>query len=55
MVDGRWLMRDRVVLTMDQPAIVAEADRFGRRAWRWLLEEYPDVPFPVTLDTRDSS
>jgi cytosine/adenosine deaminase-related metal-dependent hydrolase len=53
MVDGRWLMRDGEVLTMDEPAIVAEADRIGRRAWRRLLEDYPDVPLPVALDTRD--
>ncbi len=53
MVDGRWLMRDGKVLTMDEPAIVAEADRIGRRAWARLLEEYPDVPFPITLDTRN--
>jgi hypothetical protein len=38
---------------MDEPAIVAEADRIGRRAWRRLLEDYPDVPLPVALDTRD--
>ncbi|MBM3140667.1 MAG: amidohydrolase family protein [Chloroflexi bacterium] len=53
MVDGRWVMRDGVVLTMDERAIVREAERIGRRAWRRLLEDYPDVPFPVTLDTRD--
>ncbi|MGE0043127.1 MAG: amidohydrolase family protein, partial [Vicinamibacterales bacterium] len=33
MVDGRFVMRDRRVLTMDEEAIVAEADRVGRRIW----------------------
>src|SRR5215510_363014 len=27
MVDGRWIMRDGRVLTLDEPALVAEADR----------------------------
>ncbi|MDA0352266.1 MAG: amidohydrolase family protein [Chloroflexi bacterium] len=53
MVDGRWLMRDSVVLTMDEPGIIAEADRIGRRAWRQLLADYPDVPLPIALDIRD--
>jgi len=33
MIDGRFVMRDRKVLTMDESAIVAEADRVGRRIW----------------------
>ena len=33
MVDGRFIMRDRKVLTLDEDAIVAEADRVGRRIW----------------------
>lgn len=53
MVDGRWVMRDGVVLTIDEPAIVAAAERVARRAWRRLLADYPDVPMPVGLDTRD--
>ncbi len=34
MVDGRFLMRDRKVLTMDEAAIVAEADKVGKRIWK---------------------
>ena len=53
MVGGEWVMRDGEVLTMDEDAIVREAERIGRRAWRRLLEDYPDVPLPVRLDTAD--
>jgi 5-methylthioadenosine/S-adenosylhomocysteine deaminase len=33
MVDGRWLMRDGRVLTMNEPEIVAEAQRVANAAW----------------------
>jgi cytosine/adenosine deaminase-related metal-dependent hydrolase len=33
MVDGQFIMRNRKVLTMDEAAIVAEADKVGRRIW----------------------
>ena len=33
LVDGRFVMRDRKVLTMDEATIVAEADKVGRRIW----------------------
>ncbi len=33
MIDGRFVMRDRKVLTMDEAAIVTEADKVGRRIW----------------------
>jgi len=55
MVDGKWIMRDGEVLTMDEPTIIAEAERIGRRAWGRLLEDYPDVPFPIRLDTSEPS
>lgn len=31
MIDGQFVMRNRKVLTMDEDAIIAEADRVGRR------------------------
>jgi cytosine/adenosine deaminase-related metal-dependent hydrolase len=49
MVDGRWLMRDRRVLTLDEADIVERAEAIGQRAWRELVEKYPDVPFPIRL------
>lgn len=33
MIDGRFVMRDRRILTVDEPALIAEADRVGRRIW----------------------
>jgi 5-methylthioadenosine/S-adenosylhomocysteine deaminase len=43
MVDGAWLMQDGRVLTMDEDAIVAEADRIARRAWGALFAAQPDL------------
>ena len=55
MVDGKWVMRDGDVLTMDEAFVIKEAERIGRLAWKRRLEEYPDVPFPIRLDTSESS
>jgi cytosine/adenosine deaminase-related metal-dependent hydrolase len=49
MVDGRWLMRDSKVLTIDEADVVTRAEEIGRRVWRQLVEYYPNVPFPITL------
>ena len=47
MVDGRWLMRDGVLLTMDEETIVREADRIGRAAWQRLFAERPALTPPA--------
>jgi hypothetical protein len=49
MVDGRWLMRDHRVLTIDEADVVTRAEEIGRRVWRRLVARYPNVPFPITL------
>jgi 5-methylthioadenosine/S-adenosylhomocysteine deaminase len=41
MVDGRWQMRDGVLLTMAEASIVRETDRIGHAAWRRLFAERP--------------
>jgi 5-methylthioadenosine/S-adenosylhomocysteine deaminase len=46
MVDGRWIMRDRVVLTMDEPRILREAEEVAGRAWARLFAENPDYQVP---------
>ena len=45
MVDGKFVMRDRKILTMDEQRIIAEADRVGRRVWAKVLESGP-IPLP---------
>ncbi|HEX9820554.1 MAG TPA: amidohydrolase family protein [Methylomirabilota bacterium] len=54
MVDGRWIMRDRRVLTLDETAVVAEADRVARAAWGRLFKERPDLRRPPGFDPRET-
>lgn len=49
-VEGRWIMRDGRVLTLDETAIVAEADRIARAAWRRLFERRPELAPPPGFD-----
>ena len=45
MIDGRFVMRDREVRTMDEEAILSEAAAVGRRIWSTVLEASPlNVP-----------
>jgi len=53
MVDGRWIMRDHRVLTLDEPALVAEAERVARAAWSRLFAARPDLPRPPGLGVAD--
>ena len=50
MVDGRWLMRDHRVVTLNEADIVAEAEHIARAAWRRLFAERPDLTPPPGLD-----
>jgi 5-methylthioadenosine/S-adenosylhomocysteine deaminase len=43
MVDGRWLMRDGMVLTMNEAQVVATAQSVARRAWKRWYEARPDL------------
>ncbi|MCH8352088.1 MAG: amidohydrolase family protein [Chloroflexi bacterium] len=52
MVDGKWVMRDGKVLTVDEADIVQRAEKIGHSVWRRLLDRYPNVPFPVTLPSK---
>ena len=54
MVDGRWVMRDGKVLTVDEGDVVRRAEQIGHSVWRRLLDRYPNVPFPVTLPPQGS-
>jgi cytosine/adenosine deaminase-related metal-dependent hydrolase len=50
MVGGRWLMRDHRVVTLDEAAIVTEAERIARTAWSRLFAERPDLERPPGID-----
>lgn len=43
MVDGAWLMRDGVVLTVDEPALLREAQAVTKRVWARMEAENPDI------------
>lgn len=47
MCDGKWLMRDRKILTLDEEAILREAQRAGEAIYRRAGIVLPDR-FPVT-------
>ena len=49
MVDGQWLLRDGKALTMDEEDVLTRAEEIGHRVWKKLVEDYPDVAFPVRL------
>lgn len=46
MTDGNWLMRDRRVLTIDEPALLAEAQAVTTRVWERMIAANPDIPPP---------
>jgi cytosine/adenosine deaminase-related metal-dependent hydrolase len=47
MVDGEFVMRDRKVLTLDEAAVIAEADKVGRRVWAQV-----EAPGPIAIPGR---
>ncbi len=46
MTDGEFLMRDRQVLTIDEPALLAEAQAVTRRVWERMIAANPDIAYP---------
>ena len=49
MVDGIWLMRDSELMTIDEGDVVSMAETIGHKVWNRLVEDYPDIPFPIDL------
>jgi 5-methylthioadenosine/S-adenosylhomocysteine deaminase len=49
MVDGRFLMRDGRVLTMNEDDVIGEAQEATAAAWRRLHEQSPDIEIPPSL------
>jgi cytosine/adenosine deaminase-related metal-dependent hydrolase len=50
MVDGRWIMRNRTVVTIDEDGLLRRAEEIARRAWKRMLAEFPDMRQPHDLD-----
>ena len=50
-VDGRWLMRDGKVLSMDEEEVIREADRVSREIWLRYFKDHPDLELPGGFDT----
>ncbi len=48
MVDGEFIMRDRKVLTLDEAALLAEADKVGKRVWNKVKAAGP-IPIPRVI------
>lgn len=46
MVDGTWLMQDRRLTTIDEPALLREAQAVTRRVWDRLVVANPDLARP---------
>jgi len=43
-------MREGRVLTIDETALITEADRIARAAWRGLFERRPELTRPPGFD-----
>lgn len=47
MADGAFLMRDRKVLTLDEPKLLQEAQSVTERVWQRMLARNPDIAPPA--------
>jgi 5-methylthioadenosine/S-adenosylhomocysteine deaminase len=50
MVDGRWVMRDGRILTIDEAATVREGEKVARSAWKRLFAQRKDITPPPGFD-----
>ena len=55
MVDGRWVMHDRKVLTLDEEAVIRDAARVGRALWLKIVRDNPGITPPPGLDIREEA
>ena len=46
-VDGEFIMRDRKVLTVDEPALLEEAQSVTERVWERMIVANPDIAPPA--------
>jgi len=46
MVDGAFVMRDRKIMTVDEPALLEEAQSVTQRVWERMIAANPDIAPP---------
>lgn len=49
MVGGNWIMKDGIVLTMDEEATIEDAQLATIEAWERLHTRWPDIEMPPVL------
>jgi 5-methylthioadenosine/S-adenosylhomocysteine deaminase len=55
MVDGKWVMKDGKVLTIDEEAALRDADQVGRDLWFKVMKDNPSVAPLPGLDRREKA
>lgn len=46
MVDGRFVMRDRRITTLDEAQLIADANRIGKRVWSEVIKKSGPIKVP---------
>ena len=49
MVDGEWVMQGSSIKTINESEVIEQAEEIGHRVWNQLVQENPNVPFPINL------
>ncbi len=49
MVDGKWVMQNSSINSIDEDKVIEQAEEIGHRVWNQLVKENPNVPFPINL------
>lgn len=49
MVDGKWVMQDSSIKSINEAKVIEQAEEIGHRVWNQLVKENPNVPFPINL------
>jgi len=49
MIDGEWVMQSSYIKSINESEVIEQAEEIGHRVWNQLLQENPNVPFPINL------